>query len=312
MKKEKLSFFKKLYLVITDFRTYPFLVKYEKTYKSILYLFTLVFLISIVFSTNLIFKFNNSIQTVINNYDDVVPEFKIENGLLDIQSKISEKIDKESYIVINTDYNYDDYIKTEEYGKLVIYDNIIIVNKDIMMIESLDSSLKIQYNNLVGDIDKNILYEELTREYSVVEYMIAYGAIYVSIFIGYFIAVLFKILFLSLVISLICLVGGIRLNYHNYIKIAIYSYTLPLIIEIIATCLVGAGKSYTYYASLFLSYVYIIYAVRAVKLDAFIIMFSKNNNLNNTHAEFEKELKKYEEIMNNQENKDEKNENNKE
>ena len=34
MKKEKMSFFKKMFLVLTDFRSYPFLIKYEKFYKS--------------------------------------------------------------------------------------------------------------------------------------------------------------------------------------------------------------------------------------------------------------------------------------
>ena len=34
MNKEKLTFFKKAFLVVTDFRSYPFLIKHEKFRKG--------------------------------------------------------------------------------------------------------------------------------------------------------------------------------------------------------------------------------------------------------------------------------------
>lgn len=43
---------------------------------------------------------------------------------------------------------------------------------------------------------------------------------------------------------------------------------------------------------------YLIYAIRAVRLDAFIMMFSKKSDLKHNSNEFENELKKYNEILN--------------
>ena len=297
MKKEKLGFFKKLFLVVTDFRTYPFLVKHEKFYKSILYMITLVFIVSAIFATNIIMKSNEVMKELVNQYDEIIPEFKMSNGILDVQGKYSEKLDSETYLVVNTDYSYEEYTKTNEYGKLVIYDNLILINSDVALIETKNASLKITYYNLIGDIDKDILHEELTSEHSVTDYIAYYGSIYISIFVSYLMAVLVKILFFTLVIIIICFITGVHLNYQNYVKIAIYAYTLPLIIEVVATCMAGMGKDYIYYATSLLSYVYMIYAARAIRLDAFIMMFSRKENLKHTSSEFEKELKKYDELM---------------
>ena len=128
--------------------------------------------------------------------------------------------------------------------------------------------------------------------------------------IGYFVVVFFNIIFLSFIISIICILTGVHLNFSNYMKIAIYSYTLPLILEVIAICLVGPGKDYTYYATLMLTYVYMIYAVRAIRLDAFIMLFSRRKNSKHSSGEFEEELRKYNEQVGNDEE-FEKNENQK-
>lgn len=301
MKKEKLGFFKKLFLVITDFRTYPFLVKHEKFFKSVLYLLALTLIISAIFTTNLILKFNSVLDNVIENYNDKVPEFELSNGTLGVGEKYSEKINPETYLVINTDYTYDEYIETKEYGGLVIYDTIAIINSDKMMIETPTFILKVSFNELNYEINKNDFYDVLKQSkgnLSLIPYIVT---IYISVFIGYYIAVFIKVLFLACLISVICFFTGVRLNFNNYIKIAIYAYTLPLIMELVSYCLVGSIKDYAYYTTLLLTYVYIIYAIRAIKLDAFIMIFSKKNVKRSTTSEFENELNKYNELVKNHE-----------
>lgn len=299
MKKEKLGFFKKLYLVITDFRTYPFLVKHEKFFKSILYLIILTFIISIVFTTNLILKFNNMLDEVIENYNDKVPEFELSDGTLKVSEKFSEKINSETYIVINTDYTYDEYIKTKEYGNLVIYDTIAIINSDKIILETPASILNLPFEEVNYEVNKNEFFNILKQSrwnLGLLPYVIT---IYLSVFVGYFSAVFIKILLLAWLISIICFFTGVRLNFKNYIKVAIYAYTLPLIIELISYCLIGTIKNYAYYTNLLLTYVYIIYAIRAIRLDAFILMFSKRNIKKYTTQEFENELNKYNELVKN-------------
>ena len=55
--------------------------------------------------------------------------------------------------------------------------------------------------------------------------------------------------------------------------------TLPYIIELISIITVGGVKDYAALASNILAYVYIFYAIRAVKLDAFLLIFNQNGNV---------------------------------
>ncbi len=306
MKKEKMSFFKKMFLVLTDFRSYPFLIKYEKFYKSFLYLIELVLLVSIILTVNVCEKINNAIVEIIENYDKVIPEFELADGVLDVKSLYNQEIDDNSYLAVDTNYTYEEYKKTNEYSKLVIYDSVILVNKDKITIENLGYPLEgiPTFKEIEMNTDKNGLYEIIKEAYSNTKYKTqAISTIFVSVYFSYFIATFIKILFLALIISFICLPMGVMLNFKNYTKIAIYAYTLPLIIDVIATCLVGFGKDYTYYTTLALTYVYIIYAIRAIRLDAFIMMFSQNVKSKNTPTGFEEELKKYNELINGDSNK---------
>ena len=183
---------------------------------------------------------------------------------------------------------------------------MILVNKDKITIENLGYPLEgiPTFKEIEMNTDKNGLYEIIKEAYSNTKYKTqAIFSIFVSVYFSYFIATFIKILFLALIISFICLPMGVMLNFKNYTKIAIYAYTLPLIIDVIATCLVGFGKDYTYYTTLALTYVYIIYAIRAIRLDAFIMMFSQNVKSKNTPTGFEEEIKKYNELINGDSNK---------
>ena len=302
MKKEKLGFLKKLFLVITDFRTYPFLVKNEKFLKSILYLITLTIVVSLIFTANIFLKMDSILKKGIENYHEIMPEFELSNGYLDVDTKYNEKAGNEFFLVINTDYTYEEYTKTKEYSGLVIYNTIILVNNDKIMVEIGNEPVyEIIFKDFEYMTNKDKLYEEIINVYEGPLYISYLITLYISVFIGYFMAILIKILFLSCLISIICSLTGIRLNFKNYIKLAIYSYTLPLIIEVVAFCLGVGNKDYTYYTILFLTYIYIIYAIRAVRLDAFIMMFSNKSIKKHTSTEFENELKKYNELINNNE-----------
>lgn len=301
MKKENMGFFKKIFLVVTDFRTYPFLVKYEKFYKSILYLLGLIFFTSIILTVNITLKVNNTLKMIAENYDEIVPEFELTDGILDVKKTYRQKLDEEFFMVLDTNYTYEEYKKTDEYLNLVIYDNVLLVNKDKITLELYgepNESIP-DFKNVGININKNELYQIIKEFLSNQEYKLyTILAIFISIYVLYLKAMFIKILFLTFIISIICLARGIMLNYCSYAKIAIYSYTLPLILDVLATCLVGYGKDYTYYTTLALTYVYIIYAIRAIRLDAFIMMFSKNVKIKNAPIEFKKELDKYNELIN--------------
>ena len=164
MKKEKLGFFKKLFLVVTDFRTYPFLVKHEKFYKSFLYLIKLVLILSLVLTLNIISNFSDVLQVVIENYDEAIPEFELVDNELNVTEKYSKKINNETYFVINTDYTYEEYIKTKEYSALVIYDAKTFVNSDGIVIEVSDQlPYGIAFKDFDYETNKQSLYEDLLK-----------------------------------------------------------------------------------------------------------------------------------------------------
>lgn len=87
-----------------------------------------------------------------------------------------------------------------------------------------------------------------------------------------------EIIFLTLLTSIVATIFGIRIDFKNYLKIAIYAVTLPYIIEVISVLVVGSVKDYAVITSNVLSYVYIFYAIRAVKLDAFLLFLNSNQN----------------------------------
>lgn len=302
MKNKKMSFFKKMWLVITDFRTYPFLVKHEKFINSILYLLTLTLIMSVFFTASVYVKLTSTINEVIKNYNDTIPEFELSSGELTVYAKYSQKIGDESFLVINTDYTYDEYKETKDYSRLVIYDTVALVNKDKITIENdNEAQYIVSFDALKTSLNKQNLYEILLYNYENSNYFMYIITLYISIFVGYFIVNLMRVFFLACIISIICTLTGIRLSFKNYIKISVYAYTLPLIIELISYCLVGAIKDYAYYTVLLLTYIYMVYAIRAIRLDAFIMMFSSKNIKKHTTDEFQKELEKYSEITNNEE-----------
>ena len=79
--------------------------------------------------------------------------------------------------------------------------------------------------------------------------------------------------------SLVAAISGMKLNFKNYFKIALYVVTLPYILETISVIYLGAVSDNSFIISNLVAYIYILYAVRAVKLDAFILIMNSPNKM---------------------------------
>lgn len=302
-----MNFFEKMFLVITDFRIYPFLLKHEKMGTTILYMAIMVLLMSAIVTGTLFSKCTNILNEFIEDYDRIIPEFELDGSNLIVYDKKSYDFRKNLYILINTDYSYNEFKQTAEYDDLFIYDAKLLINNDRFVLE-LDGEefAEFIFSDIGITIDKAGLLTELLR------YQNDFGAklclliyIYLLIAISYFITVFFRIIFIALIASLLSLLFGIKASSSNYIKLSIYAYTLPFIIEIISICAVGTIKDYAYYTSMILTYVYVLYALRAVKLDAFITLFSSDKKENESKDENSNLSEdKNEEISHDGENKD--------
>lgn len=285
-KKEKLNFFEKVFLAITDFRVYPFLLRHEKLSNAILYVITLVLVMSAALTVNLVSKINVVFEELIANYDTIVPEFELENSKLDVHEVISKTLTSKSYLLINTNYSYEQLKSTEEYENLFIYDSSIIITSDKIVMESNgEGVIELDFSDVAFNIDKVGLFNELSKYQSNQLSKIKTDIyIYLTVAITYLFVVIIRIIFIALIASIISLFFGIKASFSNYIKLSVYAYTLPFIIEIISICIVGTIKDYTYYTSLALTYVYVLYALRAVKLDAFLTLLGsdkKGNGIKN-------------------------------
>ena len=134
-KKEKLNFFEKVFLAITDFRVYPFLLRNEKIGNAILYVITLVLMMSAILTVNLVSKINVVFEELIANYDVTVPDFELKDSKLDVREVISKALNSKLYLLINTNYSYEQLKNTEDYENLFIYDSSIIITSDKKVME---------------------------------------------------------------------------------------------------------------------------------------------------------------------------------
>ena len=195
-KEEKIGFFRKMFLVITDFRTYPFLVKYEKFYKSFAYLLILILFFSLILSLNVFMKFNNMFNDILENYEEIVPEFQFSNGELNVSEKFESELDKDTFLKLDTSYTYNEFKHTEEYKRLLKYSTLILVNNDKISIEVNGEPLplyEINFNDFEYKINKASLLDELIMYSNDKEYKITLAfSMYISIFLAYFISVFTK------------------------------------------------------------------------------------------------------------------------
>lgn len=269
MKKERIGFFKRVYLSITDFRIYPFIQR-EKTITAILYFLKLLMMLSLI-STVVIVTFILNITNIVSrDFDNIIPKYKLENGVLDVSETINIS-NNGNIFVINTNMTNEEYKNTNsvyelersnlfilitkdsiEYGNQVMSERLNFVKSDIILTqESLrDIVTKISEDNTVKIIIAVTTFASILFAYIILKF----ASIAVTIIVSYIISMLFRI----------------KLKFSNHLRLVLYSLTLPIIIEFLALILTGNVPQFAYITYNILSYVYIYYAVRALKLDNLI------------------------------------------
>lgn len=281
-KQKKLGFFKKMFLAITDFRVYPYILKTENFWKSFGYFLKLILLVSLLITSYIAGSIFGEMDAFIENYNVVVPEFTFQSGELLINESGNVKIDDDTLLIIDTSKTYEEYEKSSEYNENTRYNVRIFVNKDSISYETYYGG---GFRFLLGDIEQNFnktsLYDYISELYeSTMNKFIMFFVIYFSTFIGYLFSKVFEILIIALISSVICASFRMKINASNHFKIAFYVVTLPYLLEAISIMCVGSIKEYTVIVTTLLSYIYVFYAVRAIKLDAFLLIVNNVQNKN--------------------------------
>lgn len=262
---KKMGFFKKMFLAITDFRCFPFALRTESLFASFRYWTLLLLLMSLIISLHFSNIMFDNVDIFIEKYD--------KEGDRNQTVEINEDI----ILMIDTRYTYDEFLKTSIYEENKKVDMKILVNSDVITFIENGVAQPVGF----GEFDSSTLFEEFKQLYGEIENRIFFVfTLFISLFIAYFIIKGITLIFLSVFASIVCALFGIKINYKNYFKIAIYAVTLPYIVEIISMIFVGGIEDYTQITKALLVYVYVFYAVRAIKLDAVLIIMGKNKRKN--------------------------------
>lgn len=288
-KHKKMGFFQKTILAITDFRFYPLMLKIDSTAAVIGHFVVLMLILTGIMSISFYGLTFDAIDELLAEYDEKIPEFTLIDGVLDVEKQEVYKVMNDFVIVLDTNYNYDEISKVEEYNEYDIYDNRIYINSDAITYESdVEISGKeeaqipqqLLLSEVSGDFDKEVLKQYILEvrdsNYSKV---IIFVSLFMAMFFIYAFSKIFEILLYSIMTSLVATISGIKLHFKNYVKISLYIVTLPYILETISMVYLGTISEAAFIVSNLLAYVYILYAIRAVKLDAFILIMNNPNKV---------------------------------
>lgn len=274
--KKKMGFWKKIALAITDFRFYPLILKTESSTQSFghffLFLLMLTLIISIKMTDTTFAKFNSFLE----QYEELVPEFSLSEGILDVEYDGTKEIRNDMIAIIDTDYTYTECIDAPEYKGMSKYDNILMINKDsITLIDAYGMAYQADLGMINDSFDKTSFFSYIERTSATFgAKMFALGVIFIAVFFVYAVYKFIEVLFFGILAMFISVLAGIRINFKAQMKIVYYAITLPYIVETIAIVYTGSLKEYAVLASGILAYVYIFYAIRAIKLDMLLMIMN--------------------------------------
>ena len=242
MKSEKISFLKRAWLAITDFRMYPYMLK-EKFGTAFGYFIKFLIVISVIiaaFTTSVLFKKMPVIQNALENK---LPEFSLSNGILSSNENMQYKLDDNVFLVFepNSNYAQSSELKLNDSN---VYDFYIMAFSDTFVLGvGTDGGIveisKKTYDPLVtmNKVDLIGMFNDFTQS-SVIR-----ATILISITLSTFIVMLIRRLtnVITFIIStyLINFLFKVKLKAVDYFKIFIYASTLPIILSVVALLAVG-------------------------------------------------------------------------
>lgn len=273
MKIEKVSFFKRLYLAIADFRLYPF-AKSEKLTVAIGYFLKLIILMSIIigacFTTNVF----EELPAAISIADRTLPEFTLNNGVLDSAENITRKINDDWHLIVNDEVNYKE-LNTLTFDEDEEFDFYAIVLSDATTIAFRTADGIVELGGILYESNMNFTKAEMIATLgqfyeSPSSKLVFWGITSLGVIVILLIARLWTLIMYIMSIFIINIMFGVRLKWQDYFKISIYVSTLPVILETLAIITVGNISESINFIIVLISCVYIFYALRALKLDSFI------------------------------------------
>ena len=304
----KLDFFARIYLAITDFRLYPFVVQREKFINALAYFVCFILLFSAILSAGVTSRAMNWLNNFTCIYNEKVDDFEVKNGELIVAQNMDFEYEKVR-IYANGDLNFgelnENVFKDSEniVTVLALKDSISVGNENVGFVIT-------KYKDVNLDINKAETYESLRFALDSWIFKLSLAIIiFCGVFVAYLITKFLNVVGITLMLLFLGYVFGTKYKFKDYMKAAFYVITLPVITELIALIITGTVSDYAYITYYLLVYVYMYYAIRALKLDN-IIMATQEKIFAMRGNPVEKPENQEKQVSENQEeNKSENNEN---
>ena len=266
----KLDFFARIYLAITDFRLYPFVVQREKFINALAYFVCFILLFSAILSAGVTSRAMNWLNNFTCIYNEKVDDFEVKNGELIVAQNMDFEYEKVR-IYANGDLNFgelnENVFKDSEniVTVLALKDSISVGNENVGFVIT-------KYKDVNLDINKAETYESLRFALDSWIFKLSLAIIiFCGVFVAYLITKFLNVVGITLMLLFLGYVFGTKYKVKDYMKAAFYVITLPVITELIALIITGTVSDYAYITYYLLVYVYMYYAIRALKLDNIIM-----------------------------------------
>ncbi len=266
----KLDFFARIYLAMTDFRLYPFVVQREKFINALAYFVCFILLFSAILSAGVTSRAMNWLNNFTCIYNEKVDDFEVKDGELIVDQNMDFEYEKVR-IYANGDLNFgelnENVFKDSEniVTVLALKDSISVGNENVGFVIT-------KYKDVNLDINKAETYESLRFALDSWIFKLSLAIIiFCGVFVAYLITKFLNVIGITLMLLFLGYVFGTKYKFKDYMKVAFYVITLPVITELIALIITGTVSDYAYITYYLLVYVYMYYAIRALKLDNIIM-----------------------------------------
>lgn len=255
--------FTKIKKAIFKFEEYEKFIE-EPSKKAFSYFLKLIAIFSLFVTIALTYTLNTNVSNIKTLLGTEIPQFKIENNVLDIEEKESFEYYFDDYgiqLIMNetqSNYEQNDYI------------NSLSLLKDKVIIKYSGITQEIGYNDIGTLSNKTIIDFFETKEWKML-YINVVLVMFVLNFVLYSIIILLDIITLSILGLIVNTLIRTKFKYQDLVKISIYAMTLPIVLYllyIVANSLFGITIKFFQFSYSAISYIYLITVMLIMKSDA--------------------------------------------
>ena len=297
VKDKKLNFFKKVWYSIDKIEKYSELSA-EGLHKAISYFFTLIMIIAITSSVITVYKTSLEVKEIAQYINEKAPDFSFSDGIIKTESDEAVIDDNFEFGKIIFDAKTESEEQINKYtNELNEESNAVIILKDKMIVKGLGTQGSSTYN--YKDLVEQSQIKEFTKQ-ELIDYMKSskiaplYMNLAIVLFIYAFVIYLSNTLFYVVAVSIVgylsTLILKLRIRYIAVLNMAMYSITLPILLNTVYLIINAIFKFEVIYFDLIYILVSSIYMIAAI----FILKseFNKKQGQVQKIIEVQEEVKK--------------------